>query len=171
MFSSVCVSVRGWKSYDMWQLVGRCQRGRMEQRRKRLLPRQRGAGVADGRVAWSSCQLRQRELRRNNANDSLLLLWLWTTGLRNIVYASETHVPSLMTTADHYTAVAPLNPVSLHPLLHPRPLSAVIPQQVKFKTVCLLPSASEVFWLETKESVGVIWELLRLVNRSINQSR
>lgn len=60
----MCVSVRGWKSYDMWQLVGRCQRGRMEQRRKRLLPQQRWAGVADGRVAWSSCQLRQWELQR-----------------------------------------------------------------------------------------------------------
>lgn len=106
----VCVSVRGWKSYDMWQLVGRCQRGRMEQRRKRLLPWQRWAGVADGRVAWSSCQLRQWELQRNNANDSLLLLWLWTTGIRNILYARETHVPSQMTTADHYTALALISP-------------------------------------------------------------
>lgn len=111
----VCVSVgarvseRGWKSYDMWQLVGWCQWGRMEQRRKRLLPRQRRAGVADGRVAWSSCQLRQWELRRNNANDSLLLLWLWATGLRNILYTRETHVLSEMATP-HYNALTLINP-------------------------------------------------------------
>lgn len=66
--------------------------------------------MADGRVAWSSCQLRQWELQRNNANDSLLLLWLGTTGLRNILYAGETHVPSQMTTTDHYTALALISP-------------------------------------------------------------
>lgn len=139
-YECVCVSVRGWKSYDMWQLVGRCQRGRMEQRRKWLLPWQRRAGVADGRVAWSSCQLRQWELQRNNTNDLLLLLWLWTTGL--ILYARETHVPSQMTTKDHYTLLALISPSHSTCFSTHDPFNTVIPQQVEFKTACLLSFCS-----------------------------
>lgn len=143
VFLCLCVSVRGWKSYDMWQLVGWCQWGRMEQRRKRLLPWQRWAGVADGRVAWSSCQLRQRELQRNNANDSLLLLWLWTMALRNI------HVLSQMTATDHYAALALISPFQSTRFLHLQSFNADVPQQVKFKTVCV-PLLAKRFDLEQK---------------------
>lgn len=70
----VCVWIRGWISYDMWQLVGQCQRGRLKLRRKWLLPWRCRAEVADGRVARSCCQLKQWELERNNGNHSLLLV-------------------------------------------------------------------------------------------------
>ncbi len=55
------VSVCGWKTYDMWQLVGRCHRGGRKQRGELLLP-WRPHRVAHGRVAWSRNQLREREL-------------------------------------------------------------------------------------------------------------
>lgn len=57
----VCVCICGWKTYDMWQLVGRCHRGGRKQRGELLLP-WRPHRVAHGRVAWSRNQLREKQL-------------------------------------------------------------------------------------------------------------
>lgn len=132
----VCACKRGWKSYDMWQLVGWCQWGRMERRGKGLLPQQHRAGVADGRVAWCSCQLRQWKLWRNNTNDSVLLLWLWTTGLRKYTL----HQRDVWAISDDNKRLLHFfnthKPFSFHPLLRPRSLKTAI--------------APEGFWLQTK---------------------
>ena len=84
----VCVWIRGWISYHIWQLVGQCRRGRMELRRKWLLPWQCRARVADGWVARSCCQLKQWELWRNNGNHSLLVVG--KAGLRHTPDSRDT---------------------------------------------------------------------------------
>ncbi len=72
------VSVCGWKTYDMWQLVGRCHRGGRKQRGELLLP-WRPHRVAHGRVAWSRNQLRERELnnRTRERRKNIFFLYIF----------------------------------------------------------------------------------------------
>lgn len=78
---SVCTRVRvcGWKTYDMWQLVGRCHRGGREKRGDLLLP-WRPHSVAHGRVPWSRSKLRERQLNnrirgKNNRKKKLIHIY------------------------------------------------------------------------------------------------